>query len=83
VIEHHLSGMKARNGTLVFVCATCKAPPNFTFGAQTNGELAYGAVGHYETPPNGFKDRARPREILVFGRRWKFIERILPEPEWP
>jgi transcription initiation factor IIE alpha subunit len=41
VIEHHLSGMKARNGTLVFVCATCKVPPNFTFGAQPNGELAY------------------------------------------
>jgi hypothetical protein len=41
MIEMHLSGMKARNGTLIFVCSTCKVPPNFTFGAQENGELVY------------------------------------------
>ena len=41
MIENHLSGMKARNGTLIFVCSTCKEPPNFTFGAHTNGELVY------------------------------------------
>jgi hypothetical protein len=40
MIEMHLSGMKARNGTLIFVCSTCKTPPNFTFGAQGKGELA-------------------------------------------
>jgi hypothetical protein len=40
MIEMHLSGMKARNGTLIFVCSTCKTPPNFTFGAQHKGELA-------------------------------------------
>jgi hypothetical protein len=39
--ENHLSGMKARNGTLIFVCSTCKEPPNFTFGAQAKGELVY------------------------------------------
>jgi transcription initiation factor IIE alpha subunit len=37
----HLSGMKARNGTLIFVCSTCKVPPNFTFGAQDKGKLVY------------------------------------------
>ena len=40
MIETHLSGMKARNGTLIFVCSTCKTPPNFTFGARDKGELA-------------------------------------------
>ena len=40
MIEMHLSGMKARNGTLIFVCSTCKTPPNFTFGARDKGELA-------------------------------------------
>ena len=41
MIENHLSGMKARNGTLIFVCSTCKEPPIFTFGAHTNGALVY------------------------------------------
>lgn len=41
MIENHLSGMKARNGTLIFVCSTCKEPPNFTFGTQDKGELVY------------------------------------------
>ena len=41
MIEHHLSGMKARNGTIVFVCSTCKVPPSFTFGAQPTGDLVY------------------------------------------
>jgi hypothetical protein len=41
MIEDHLSGMKARNGTCVFVCSTCRVPPNFTFGAKPGGELAY------------------------------------------
>jgi hypothetical protein len=41
VIEKHLSGMRARNGTAIFVCSTCKVPPNFTFGAQQKGELVY------------------------------------------
>jgi hypothetical protein len=40
MIEMHLPGMKARNGTLIFVCSTCKTPPNFTFGARDKGELA-------------------------------------------
>jgi transcription initiation factor IIE alpha subunit len=33
--------MKARNGTLVFVCSTCKVPPNFSFGARASGEMVY------------------------------------------
>lgn len=41
MIELHLSGMKARNGTLVFVCSTCKVPPNFSFGAHASGEMVY------------------------------------------
>jgi hypothetical protein len=41
MIENHLSGMKARNGTLIFICSTCKEPPNFTFGAEQKGELVY------------------------------------------
>jgi transcription initiation factor IIE alpha subunit len=41
MIELHLSGMKARNGTVIFVCSTCKVPPNFTFGAHGKGELVY------------------------------------------
>jgi hypothetical protein len=39
MIEVHLSGMKARNGTTIFICSTCKVPPNFTFGAHDKGEL--------------------------------------------
>jgi hypothetical protein len=39
VIENHLSGMRVRNGTLIFICSTCKEPPNFTFGAEQKGEL--------------------------------------------
>ena len=39
MIEMHLSGMKARNGTTIFVCSTCKVPPTFSFGAQDKGEL--------------------------------------------
>ena len=41
MIESHRSGMKARNGTVIFVCSTCRVPPNFTFGARGTGELAY------------------------------------------
>jgi hypothetical protein len=41
MIEMHLSGTRARNGTLIFVCSTCKVPTNFTFGAQGKGELVY------------------------------------------
>jgi hypothetical protein len=41
MIDDHLSGMTARNGLLIFVCSTCKEPPNFTFGAQASGELVY------------------------------------------
>jgi len=41
VIENHLSGMEARNGTLIFICSTCKDPPNFTFGAEQKGELVH------------------------------------------
>jgi hypothetical protein len=41
MIEMHLSGMKARNGTLVFICSTCRVPPSFAFGAQDKGELVY------------------------------------------
>jgi transcription initiation factor IIE alpha subunit len=41
MIELHLCGMKARNGTIVFVCSTCRVAPNFTFGAQAKGELVY------------------------------------------
>lgn len=41
MIELHLSGMKARNGTAIFVCSTCKVPPHFTFGAHDKGELVY------------------------------------------
>jgi hypothetical protein len=39
MIEMHLSGMKARNGTTIFVSSTCKVPPTFSFGAQDKGEL--------------------------------------------
>jgi len=39
MIEMHLSGMKARNGTTIFVCSTCKVPPTFSFGAQDKGEF--------------------------------------------
>src|ERR1700691_983267 len=41
MVEDHLSGMKARNGTCVFVCSTCRVPPNFTFGAKPGGALSY------------------------------------------
>jgi hypothetical protein len=91
-------GKTDSSGTLQY-CASDSAPKTFIlsfyqFGSGWDGPeafhrfnldqvLMYGAVGYYETPPTGFKDRARPGEILVFGKRWKFIERILPEPEWP
>jgi len=39
MIEMHLSGMKARNGTTIFVCSICKVPPTFSFGAQDKGEF--------------------------------------------
>jgi hypothetical protein len=38
VIELHLSGMKARNGTLVFVCSTCNVPPNFSLNIVAEGK---------------------------------------------
>ena len=41
MIEMHLSEMKARNGTLIFICSTCKVPPNFTFGTRDKDELVY------------------------------------------
>jgi hypothetical protein len=41
MIEGHLSGMKARNGTIIFICSTCKVPSIFTFGAKDNGVLVY------------------------------------------
>ncbi len=41
MIELHLAGMRARNGTIIFICSTCKVPPNFTFGANDKGELVY------------------------------------------
>src|ERR1700722_2937152 len=91
-------GKTDSSGTLQY-CVPNSAPKTFIlsfyqFGSGWDGPeafhrfnldqvLTYGAVGYYETPPTGFKDRARPGEILVFGKRWKFIERILPVPEWP
>src|ERR1700677_464359 len=91
-------GKTDRNGTLHY-CPPDPAPQTFIlrlyqFGSGWDGPeafqrfnlaavLCYGAVGYYQTPPTGFKDRATPREILVFGMRWKFIQRILPELEWP
>jgi hypothetical protein len=73
VIEMHLSGMKARNGTLIFVCSTCKVPPNFTFGAQDKGELVYlmlcpscgCALGEWDSL------EARDRELSEFARTLK------------
>ena len=41
MIEGHLSGMKARNGTIIFICSTCKVPSIFTFGAKDDGVLVY------------------------------------------
>jgi uncharacterized C2H2 Zn-finger protein len=41
MIEMHLSGLRARNGTVVFVCSTCKVPPNFICGAKEKGYLVY------------------------------------------
>ncbi len=41
MIEKHLSGMKARNGTLIFICSTCRVPSIFTFGAKDHGVLVY------------------------------------------
>jgi hypothetical protein len=41
MIEGHLSGMKARNGTIIFICSTCKVPSIFTFGAKDDGILVY------------------------------------------
>jgi hypothetical protein len=90
-------GKTDRNGTLKY-CPSDPAPTTFVlsfyqFGSGWDGPpavqrfalariLMNGAVGYYETPPSGFKANATPGEILVFGRRWKFIERILPEPDW-
>lgn len=73
MIELHLGGMKARNGTIIFVCSTCKVPPNFTFGAHNNGELVYlmlcpkcGIVlGEWETL------EARGRELSEFAKTVK------------
>jgi hypothetical protein len=89
-------GKTDRNSTLQY-CPSDPALKTFTLslyqiGSGSGGPeavhrfnlaqvLMYGAVGYYETPPTGFKDRARPGEILVFGRRWKFLDRILPEME--
>jgi len=91
-------GKTGRSGTLHY-CPPDPAPQTFIlslyqFGSGWDGPkafqrfnladvLRYGAVGYYQTPLTGFKDKATPGEILVFGMRWKFIERILPEPEWP
>ena len=41
MMEQHLSGMKARNGTTLFACITCKTAPTFTFGAQDNCEAVH------------------------------------------
>jgi hypothetical protein len=41
MIEMHMTGVKARNGKLVFVCSTCRVPPSFAFGAEDKGELVY------------------------------------------
>jgi hypothetical protein len=41
MIEQHLSGMKARNGTTLFACSTCKTAPTFTFGMQDSGGFVY------------------------------------------
>jgi hypothetical protein len=71
MIENHLSGMKARNGTLIFVCSTCKEPPNFTFGAHANGELVYLMI----CPKCGLvlaewgSLEARHRELSEFGQK--------------
>jgi len=73
MIEMHLSGMKARNGKIIFVCSTCKVPPNFTFGAQNKGELVYlmlcpkcGIVlGEWDSL------EARGRELQEFARTVK------------
>jgi hypothetical protein len=70
MIEIHLSGMRARNGTLIFICSTCKVPPNFAFGARAKGELVYlmlcpkcGIVlGEWETL------EARGRELQEFAK---------------
>jgi hypothetical protein len=59
MIEQHLSGMKARNGTTLFACSTCKTAPTFTFGAQDNGELAHVMLC--------------PKCGIVLGE-WSFIE---------
>ena len=71
MIENHLCGMKARNGTLIFVCSTCKEPPNFTFGAQDKGELVYLMI----CPKCGLvlaeweSLEARHRELSEFGQK--------------
>src|ERR1700722_1530400 len=33
MMEQHLSGMKARKGTTLFACITCKTAPTFAFRA--------------------------------------------------
>jgi|ERR1700722_6537128 len=91
-------GKTDSTGTLQY-CPPHPAPKAFAlnlyqFGSGWDGPAAsyqfdlaqvlkHGMVGYYETPPTGFTARATPGEILVFGRRWKLIQRILPEPEWP
>jgi transcription initiation factor IIE alpha subunit len=73
MIELHLAGMKARNGTIIFICSTCKVPPSFTFGAHDKGELVYlmlcpkcGIVlGEWDTL------EARGRELGEFARAVK------------
>jgi transcription initiation factor IIE alpha subunit len=78
MIEDHLSGMKARNGTLVFVCSTCKVPPHFTFGAQAKGELVYlmicpkcgcmlGEWDSLETRGNELRDFAKTLKVHNVG----------------
>ncbi|HEY0702137.1 MAG TPA: hypothetical protein VGD60_05160 [Candidatus Acidoferrales bacterium] len=41
MIEGHLCGMRARNGTIIFICSTCRVPSIFTFGAKDDGQLVY------------------------------------------
>ena len=80
MIEMHLSAMKARNGTLIFVCSTCKTPPNFTFGAQHQGELVFlmlcpkcGIVlGEWDSL------EARDHELSKFARSLKSAAPSLP-----
>jgi hypothetical protein len=73
MIENHLSGMKARNGAVMFLCATCKVAPNFLFGAGADGELAYLLIcakcgmglGEWKSAA------ARDLELREFARNWR------------